>query len=166
MGVLRLRSPTFRIEEWRCSYNRRIKWFVNAADVERERLRRLGPRDYQLEREVIQCMREGRSPIEVMERLPYVTLADLERVQQAHARVIGTIVFDGEQVQLAANLLGIDGLISAAKILTAIRVVCTRVDRLAAELHKPKALPEKAPEEQKPNGEHHEAGDAAGAACS
>ncbi len=164
VATLRLRSPSFRIEKFRADSARVLRWFVNAHDLERERLRRCGPKDYELEREVIAAMTEGRSPIEVMQRLPFVTLSDLERVQQQHARVVGTIVLNGQQSQEVAMLLGIDGVISAETIVREVRAARARIDRLASELHAPRQLPEKAPEEQKTNGERHEAAPARSAA--
>lgn len=155
-GVLFLRCTSFRVEQYRNESSRELRWYVNVNDLERERLRRMGPRDYQLEREVLAALREGRSIVDVMERLPFVTLSDLERIQQQHARVIGTIVLDGQQSQELALLLGIDGVISAESIVRSVRSVCARLDRVVGELHSPKPLPQKATEEEKPNGEHQE----------
>jgi hypothetical protein len=89
--ILRWEGPRFRITSTRDKWDR-IAWFVNADDVERVRLERLGPTMAEIEAFVLTELAAGKTASEIVRAGRRVTLADVERIRDQDARCRGRLL--------------------------------------------------------------------------
>ena len=131
--VLRWEGPRFRITSTRDSAGR-IVWFVNAADVERARLQRLGPTMHELESFVLSELARGSSASAIVRSNHHVTLADIERIRDHDARLSGACVIDPVTTSELRQLLGAEA-INASSLLKHVTDLVARVEMLTARLN-------------------------------
>jgi hypothetical protein len=131
--VLRWEGPRFRITSTRDSGGR-IVWFVNAADVERARLQRLGPTMHELESFVLSELARGSSASAIVRSNHHVTLADVERIRDHDARLSGACVIDPATSSELRQLVGAETL-NASSLLKHVAALVARVEMLTARLN-------------------------------
>ena len=131
--ILRWEGPRFRITSTRDNAER-VAWFVNAEDVERVRLERLGPTMAEIEAFVLSELAAGKTASAIVRAGRRVTLADVERIRDHDSRLSGGLVIDTDTARELRQALGIES-ISAAQLLTQVHALRRRVDALAARLN-------------------------------
>jgi hypothetical protein len=108
-------------------------WFVHREDVERERLRRLGPTTHELEVFVLSALAEAKSASEIVRSGHGVTLADVERIREHEARLSGACVLDATTMRELRGVLGIDS-VDGRTLLERVREIAERASVFAARL--------------------------------
>ena len=131
--ILRWEGPRFRITSTRDASGR-VSWFVNAEDVERVRIERMGPTMAEIEAFVLSELAAGRAASEIVRGGRRVTLADVERIRDHDARLSGAFVVDGVTGHELRQLFAVDAL-NAALLVAHVRALCHRVDTLTARLN-------------------------------
>ena len=131
--ILRWEGPRFRITSTRDKWNR-VSWFINAEDVERARLERLGPTMSEIEAFVLSELAAGRTASEIVRAGRRVTLADVERIRDQDARLSGAFVVDSSTARELREMFAVD-LLSSALLLAHVRAIRQRVDALTARLN-------------------------------
>lgn len=121
----------------------RVKWaratdgqpraYYHRDDIERVRLEKLGPRQWEVERHVLDALAEGRSPSAILHEVTHVTLADVERIRDHDARLSGACVLATGEVRELRQLLDVEQM-SGAVLVAHVRAVVERVERLAEKL--------------------------------
>ena len=120
-----------------------IRWFYHRDDVERARLDRLGPRQWEIERHVLTSLAEGRRPFEIIHEVTHVTLADVERIRDHDARLSGACIVEAECVRELRQLLDLET-VNGRMLVLHVRALVERVERLAAMRLRRSAPPESA----------------------
>lgn len=123
----------FRVTSTRDSIGRR-SWFVNAVDVERVRLERLGPTMHELEAFVLSELARGTTPSAIVRSNHRVTLEDVERIRDLDARLSGASIVDPATSSELRQLLDIK-VLTASALLTGVSNLVARVEGLAARLN-------------------------------
>jgi hypothetical protein len=131
--ILRWEGPRFRITSTRDKWGR-VAWFVNAADVERARLERLGPTMSELEAFVLTELAAGRTASEIVRAGRRVTLADVERIREHDASLSGGCVVDAATTRELRHLLGTDS-VTGPLLLAQIRALVQRIESLSGRLN-------------------------------
>jgi hypothetical protein len=141
--ILRWEGPRFRITSTRDAAGR-VAWFVNADDVERARLERLGPTMAEIEAFVLTELAAGKTASEIVRAGKRVTLADVERIRDQDARLSGAIVVDAAVARELREIFATDSM-NGPHLLAHVRALRQRVDALAGRLNnaaiKPRAAP-------------------------
>jgi hypothetical protein len=137
--ILRWEGPRFRITSTRDQAGR-VAWFVNAEDVERVRLERLGPTMAEIEAFVLTELAAGKTASEIVRAGKRVTLADVERIRDQDARLSGALVLDTATVLALRAAFDLNQ-ISGAVLLKNARALVQRVHTLAARLNGATAVP-------------------------
>jgi hypothetical protein len=132
--ILRWEGPRFRITSTRDAAGR-VAWFVNADDVERVRLERLGPTMAEIEAFVLTELAAGKTASEIVRAGKRVTLADVERIRDQDARLSGAIVVDAAIARELRDLFGIDSM-SPGSLIAHARALRRQTDTLAARLNR------------------------------
>jgi hypothetical protein len=131
--ILRWEGPRFRMTSTTDSVGR-LTWFVNAADVERVRLERLGPTMHELEAYVLGELTRGTTPSEIVRSSHRVTLEDVERIRDLDARLSGSCIIDPITASELRHLLDLEAL-TATSLIAAVSAVISRVEMLACRLN-------------------------------
>jgi hypothetical protein len=131
--ILRWEGPRFRITSTTDKWDR-IAWFVNADDVERVRLERLGPTMAEIEAFVLTELAAGKTASEIVRAGKRVTLADVERIRDQDARLSGAFVVDAATARELRRTLGAD-VLSQTLMLTHVQSMRRRIDSLVARLN-------------------------------
>lgn len=107
--------------------------YYHRDDVERVRLEKLGPRQWEIERHVLEALAAGRSASAILHELTHVTLADVERIRDHNARLSGACVLETAEVRLLRQLLDVEHM-TGAVLVANVQAVVERVERLAEKL--------------------------------
>lgn len=128
--ILRWKGPRFRVIELReKNTGGKPAWFVNADDVERVRLERLGPTVAETEAFVLSELGRGATAGDIVAAGRRVTLADIERIRDHSARLSGAFVLDAATCRELRQELTIDYL-DGPLLLGAVKALLVRVDGL------------------------------------
>jgi len=131
--ILRWEGPRFRITSTHDSAGR-VAWFVNAEDVERVRLERLGPTMAEIEAFVLTELAAGRTASEIVRAGKRVTLADVERIRDQDARLSGGLTIDTATARELRQEFAAD-FINGATLLAHVRALRQRTDALTGRLN-------------------------------
>ena len=131
--ILRWEGPRFRITSTRDAAGR-VAWFVNADDVERARLERLGPTLAEIEAFVLTELAAGKTASEIVRAGKRVTLADVERIRDQDARLSGACVVEACAVRELRQTLAVESL-TGSVLLAHVRDLRHRLDALSARLN-------------------------------
>ena len=131
--ILRWEGPRFRITSTRDAAGR-VAWFVNADDVERARLERLGPTMAEIEACVLTELAAGKTASEIVRAGKRVMLADVERIRDQDARLSGAIVIDPPIARELRETLG-TAILNAPILLTHVQLMRQRIDSLVARIN-------------------------------
>ncbi len=131
--ILRWEGPRFRIASTRDKWGR-LSWFINAADVERARLERLGPTMSEIESFVLSELAAGRTASEIVRAGRRVTLDDVERIRDQDARLSGGLVLDPATSHKLRELLGVEAMTSQL-LLAHVRMMTRTIDVLTGRLY-------------------------------
>lgn len=107
--------------------------YYHRDDIERVRLEKLGPRQWEIERHVLDALADGRTPMVILREVTHVTLADVERIRDHDARLSNACVLDPASVRELRQLLELEAM-TAPILVTHVRAVVERVERLAEKL--------------------------------
>lgn len=118
--------------------------FYHRDDVERVRLEKLGPRQWEIERHVLDALAQERSPNAIIHELSHVTLADVERIREHDARLSGACIIDAASVRELRQLLDVEVMTGAA-LVAHVRALVQRVEYLAGRLATRPARPSEPP---------------------
>ena len=121
----------------------RVKWarstggkplaYYHRDDIERVRLEKLGPRQWEIERHVLDALAAGKTPWAILREVTHVTLADVERIRDHDARLSNACILDGASVRELRQLLELEAM-TAPVLVAHVRAVVERVERLAEKL--------------------------------
>lgn len=121
----------------------RVKWsrstsgqpwaYYHRDDIERVRLEKLGPRQWEVERHVLDALAKGRSPSAILHEVTHVTLADVERIRDHDARLSGACIVETADVRALRQLLDVEQM-TGPVLVANVRAVVERVERLAEKL--------------------------------
>lgn len=131
--ILRWEGPRFRITSTH-DVAGRVAWFVNADDVERVRLERLGPTMAEIEAFVLTELAAGKTASEIVRAGKRVTLADVERIRDQDARLSGAFVVDAATARELRQMFAIESM-NSASLLAHVRSQTRRIDSLTARLN-------------------------------
>jgi hypothetical protein len=131
--ILRWEGPRFRITSTRDNSGR-VAWFVNADDVERVRLERLGPTMAEIEAFVLSELAAGKTASDIVRAGMRVTLADVERIRDQDARLSGACVVDAATARELRQMFAAESM-TGPLLLTHVRALWQRIDYLAARLN-------------------------------
>lgn len=130
--IVRWAGPRFRIKWTRDSVSGRKLCFVNAADVERVRLERLGPTMHELEAFVLSELAAGKTPSEIVRsKQNRVTLEDVQRIRELESQLAGALFIHPQEASELRQLLDAD-IVDGAALVRHVRAIVERVERLAA----------------------------------
>jgi hypothetical protein len=132
--ILRWEGARFRITSTRDNAGR-ISWFVNADDVERARLERLGPTMAEIEAFVLSELAAGKTASAIVRAGKRVTLADVERIRDQDARLSGAMILDPITARELRRMFTVESM-SAEVLLAHVAALRQRVDLLAARLNR------------------------------
>lgn len=107
--------------------------FYHRDDVERVRLEKLGPRQWEIERHILDALAGERAPSAIIHELSHVTLADVERIRDHNARLSGACILDPASVRELRQLLDVE-VMTGAVLVAHVRALVERVERLAGRL--------------------------------
>jgi hypothetical protein len=131
--ILRWEGARFRITSTRDNAGR-VAWFVNAEDVERVRLERLGPTMAEIEAFVLTELAAGKTAGEIVRAGRRVTLADVERIRDQDARLSSALVIDSATARGLRQALGVDAL-DPPLLLAHVQSMRHRIDSLVARMN-------------------------------
>jgi hypothetical protein len=131
--ILRWEGPRFRIASTRDKWGR-LSWFINAADVERVRLERLGPTMSEIEVFVLSEIAAGRTASEIVRAGHRVTLDDVERIRNQDARLSGGLVLDAVTMRELRDLLNVESM-NGALLLAHVRAMMRTINVLTGRLN-------------------------------
>ncbi len=127
--VLRLAGPSFRIAWTRDPSGRKL-CFVNAADVERVRLERLGPKMDELERLVLSQLASGKTPNEIVCAHRHVTLEDIQRIRDLSVHMCGGFIVNPPEATEVRKYLD-ESVVDGISLAQHVRAIVERMDKLA-----------------------------------
>jgi DNA-binding transcriptional MerR regulator len=107
--------------------------YYHRDDIERVRLERLGPRQWEIERHVLDALAAGKTPNAILHEVTHVTLADIEKIRDHDARLSGACVLEVGDVRALRQLLEVEQMTGPALVAN-VRAVVERVERLAEKL--------------------------------
>lgn len=119
-----------RFRAKRVGRGRDVRVYYHRDDVERTRLDKLGPRQWEIERAVLSSLDAGDSPFQILARLSHVTLGDVERIRDHDARLSGACIVEREHVRELRQLLGVE-MFRGETLVAHVRALVLRVEKLA-----------------------------------
>ena len=123
----------FRVKRTRATTDGTERVYYHRDDVERVRLEKLGPRQWEIERHVLDALAAGRTPWAILHEVTHVTLADIERIRDHDARLSNACILDPASVRELRQLLEVEAM-TAPVLVAHVRAVVERVERLAEKL--------------------------------
>jgi DNA-binding transcriptional MerR regulator len=122
----------FRVK-WSRSTDGQPRAYYHRDDIERVRLEKLGPRQWEIERHVLEALAAKRTPNAILHDVTHVTLADIEKIRDHDARLSGACILEAGEVRELRQLLDVEMMTGPALVLH-VRAVVERVERLAEKL--------------------------------
>lgn len=123
----------FRVKRTAATTDGTSRVYYHRDDVERVRLEKLGPRQWEVERHVLDALAQGRTPSTILHEVTHVTLADVERIRDHDARLSGACILETAEVRTLRQLLDVEQM-TGAVLVAHVRAVVERVERLAEKL--------------------------------
>lgn len=132
-----LEGPDFHLGRF-VGPNGTPSWWALAEEVEKKRIERLGPTEYDREKIVLTELAEGKTAQQILLGHKDIRLSQIEAIRESAARLSDAIVISGQALSRVRQIFGAE-IASAEELVREIETMVRENRRMAADLLRPRS---------------------------